>query len=1347
MKRLLILLAATAWLAAPGSAQAASCQTSGPTAGSYTATVCITAPADGAAVSGPVTVTATVAFAGTPPSGIQRVIFFLDGKYLLTDYSSPYTFTLPTGRFVDGARTLEAEALMRDAFTSAKAGISLSLANGVVAPPVNTNTFTPTGGTTPAAGQPFVLAAAGDGAGGEQSENNVVSLIKSWNPNLFLYLGDVYEKGSTSEFFNWYASAGEFGDLRSITDPTIGNHEYLSTPTAAGYFDYWDNVGHYFSVDAGGWHVVSIDSNGIFGQLTAGTPQYDWLANDLATRSLPCTLVYYHHPRWNIGQEGDDASMQDIWALMAQNGVDVVLNGHDHTYQRWQPLDGAGNAAPGGITEFVAGTGGHAVGSFVRQSSRVAASVVQFGALRLDLRPGGADWNFVATSGATLDSGALQCSGTATDTTPPSKPSSVTAGSPSFTEVDLSWAQSSDNVGIAGYDIYRDGTKIASTGLVGSYADRSVDPATSYQYTVVARDPAGNTSAPSDPASVTTQMQVAQFSDDFETGDLSKWTTASGMTVTGADHFGGLYAAEAATTGTAAYASKTLATPQSDLYYRTRFKVVSRAANPVNLLKLKTVGGGKLATLLLGSTGKLSYRNDQSAVTELSTTVPAPGVWHKLELHVVVRGAASLAEIWLDDVMLPDIGGADSFGTAQIGVLELGDSGGGRTFDVLFDNVRADVSAPADTSPPTAPGTLAATSASGPVAVLGWGAASDDQGVTGYDVFRNGTLVGSVAGAATTYTDATVAPHTSYSYQVRARDLAGHVSAFGNTAGVTIGAIVADGFESGGLSQWTSVSGLAVQGLQVFSGSFAARAASTGSPASAYVQLSAPASELYYRLRVKIVSKGANPVNLFRFRTPTGGAIGTVSVSSTGKLTFRDDVLALSTTSTTTIAAGRWYELQLHALANGASSVSEVWLDGVKIDALTRTDSLGTTPIGRVELGDPSTGRTFDVAFDDVAVDTAFLPETTPPTAPVGLTATSVSGTRIDLAWVAATDNVGVTGYTVYRNGLQIGTTSGATSYSDTTASPATAYTYTVTASDAAGNVSLPSTSAVATTLDSVPPTAPAGLTASVVSAGEIDLAWTASSDNVGVTGYDVYRNGSLIGSTAATVTAYADTTVQAATYSYAVRARDAAGNASDPSNGASVNMADASNTTGAVTFSDGFESGNLSLWSSVTGVVAQQQQVYAGAWGARATTSGDATFANETLASAQVEIYYRLRFKIVSQGANPVNVLKLRTSSASIVGVFLDSSDRLATRNDASAISTQSSTAVSVGSWHQLLLHAVINGASSLTEVWVDGVKVDALTKSDSLGTTPVSRIEIGDRTIGRTFDVAFDDVVVTTP
>src|SRR3954447_19074978 len=108
--------AAGAVLVLPGSALADACATNGPTAGSYTATVCVTAPADSSIVSGPTTVSATVAFTGTPPSGIQRVIFSIDGQYLLTDYSSPYTFTLNTARFADGAHTITAEALFRDGF-------------------------------------------------------------------------------------------------------------------------------------------------------------------------------------------------------------------------------------------------------------------------------------------------------------------------------------------------------------------------------------------------------------------------------------------------------------------------------------------------------------------------------------------------------------------------------------------------------------------------------------------------------------------------------------------------------------------------------------------------------------------------------------------------------------------------------------------------------------------------------------------------------------------------------------------------------------------------------------------------------------------------------------------------------------------------------------------------------------------------------------------------------------------------------------------------------------------------------------------------------------------------------
>jgi chitodextrinase len=149
---------------------------------------------------------------------------------------------------------------------------------------------------------------------------------------------------------------------------------------------------------------------------------------------------------------------------------------------------------------------------------------------------------------------------------------------------------------------------------------------------------------------------------------------------------------------------------------------------------------------------------------------------------------------------------------------------------------------------------------------------------------------------------------------------------------------------------------------------------------------------------------------------------------------------------------------------------AEVWYDGNRIESLSKTESLGTTPIGRIQLGENSSGRTFDVAFDDVVVDTAFIsdpspPDTTQPTAPTGLAATTVTSSSVDLAWSASTDNVAVTGYTIYRNGQEIGTVGSTTlTYQDVTVAPGTSYTYTVDAFDAAGNHSPPSNAAAVTT-------------------------------------------------------------------------------------------------------------------------------------------------------------------------------------------------------------------------------------------------------------------------------------------
>jgi Bacterial Ig domain/Calcineurin-like phosphoesterase len=390
------------------SAAPVNCADSLSTSTLYTVEVCITSPAVGATLSANATITGTVSvISGTTP-GVQRMVFYLNGVYLMTDYSSPYTFTLPTNRWVDGAYTLSAEALMRDAFTSAQASIPLTFSTGTSTPPVNPNTFTPTSGR-PAGGQPFVVAAVGDGAGGEATATSVTNLIASVNPNLFLYIGDVYEKGSVAEFYNWYGSGSNFfSQFRSITDPTIGNHDYL-TGDPSPYFYYWDNVPDYYSFNADGWHFISLNSNSSFIGVGPTSAQYLWLQQDLAANTAPCTIAFYHHTYFSIGPEGNKTAMVDIWKLLAQNHVDIVLNGHNHDYERWVPLDGDGVPSLNGMTEFVLGVGGHSMQTVLLSDSRVAfwtdANPAAFGALFLTLHPTYASFSFRSGSIPCVDPG------------------------------------------------------------------------------------------------------------------------------------------------------------------------------------------------------------------------------------------------------------------------------------------------------------------------------------------------------------------------------------------------------------------------------------------------------------------------------------------------------------------------------------------------------------------------------------------------------------------------------------------------------------------------------------------------------------------------------------------------------------------------------------------------------------------------------------------------------------------------------------------------------------------------------------------------------------------------------
>ncbi len=475
----------------------------------YQVNVCLAAPLPNATLEGVSAVSARITTSGTDP-GIRRVTFYLDGEYLLTDYEAPYEFLLPTDRFPDGPHRLEAEALMRDDFVTGRAGITVRFQNetsgtGEHGPAP----FTPTTGRPPEPGQPLVVAAVGDGASGETAAQRVTDLIASWNPNLVLYLGDVYEEGTPVEFFNWYGVGDRFyGRFRDITNPTVGDHEHEGGK-APGYYDYWGAVPDAYSFEVAGWRFISLNSNK---PVTPGSPQFAWLAQELRDHPAPCTIVYLHHPIYSVGTQGSTLRVEGLWPLLAQGGVDLVLSGHDHNYQRWVPLDAAGRFSPTGVTQFVVGTGGHGIRAFAARDDRLAKGIdvvpLAFGALRLELNPEGARYEFVSIDGHILDSGSVSCRPEQVDTVAPAIPQGLTAHRVGPNRVDLFWNAATDNVGVTSYEVYRNGALLATIDTAAGYSDSSVEEGAAYAYTVRSRDAAGNRSAESQPAIVLGRVAV-----------------------------------------------------------------------------------------------------------------------------------------------------------------------------------------------------------------------------------------------------------------------------------------------------------------------------------------------------------------------------------------------------------------------------------------------------------------------------------------------------------------------------------------------------------------------------------------------------------------------------------------------------------------------------------------------------------------------------------------------------------------------------------------------------------------------------------------------------------------------
>jgi len=212
-----------------------------------------------------------------------------------------------------------------------------------------------------------------------------------------LALGDLtYPHGAASEFRDCYAPT--WGRFKDRTWPVPGNHEY-HTPGAAPYFAYFGaRAGRgYYSLQLGSWRVIALDSNLKPPEHAA---QLDWLRAELADHPARCTLAFWHHPLYSSGGHGSISKMRDAWRLLHGAGAELVLSGHDHDYERFAPQDADGGLdRERGLRQFVVGTGGAYPTPFLwpRDHSEVR-DASRFGVLRLRLREGGYDWEFLESA-------------------------------------------------------------------------------------------------------------------------------------------------------------------------------------------------------------------------------------------------------------------------------------------------------------------------------------------------------------------------------------------------------------------------------------------------------------------------------------------------------------------------------------------------------------------------------------------------------------------------------------------------------------------------------------------------------------------------------------------------------------------------------------------------------------------------------------------------------------------------------------------------------------------------------------------------------------------------------------
>ena len=853
----------------------------------------------------------------------------------------------------------------------------------------------------------------------------------------------------------------------------------------------------------------------------------------------------------------------------------------------------------------------------------------------------------------------------AADTTPPSAPTGLTATAQSDTQIDLSWNAATDNLGVTNYLIERcqgagcsDFTQFTTT-LGTTYSNPGLTANTSYSYRVRAMDAAANrggysniatTTTPNSPPPPTTVIRVNVGGPAYTDSLAQVWSADTGFN-TGTQLSWPPSTAIAGTNDPALYRDERWDPPAApDMTYS--FNVPNgtytvRLHFAENYDALFAVGQ---RVFDVNINGVLAFDN-----IDVYAEVGARTALIKTATATVTNGNLSIAFIHqVEDPMVYAI-------------------------EIISQAITP------DTTPPSAPGTLTATATSGTQINLGWGAATDNVGVTEYLIescqgagCSNFTQIATASG--TTFSNTGLTASTPYSYRVRARDAAGNNGAYSNTSSATTqtpapdttppslpGTLTATAagqtqinLSWGAATDNVGVTGYLIESCQGTGCSNFAQIASTTGTGTTFNNTGLTVGTPYsYRVRARDAADNrggySNTASATTQSTPAtvirvnvGGSAYTDSASNVWSAdTGFNTGNAKSVPATTAIAGTsdpalyrdqRWdgpaapemtysfnvpngtYTVRLHFSEKNTSlfavgqRVFDVNIQGAlafdnidvfaQVGARTALIKTATATVSNGILSITFIHQVEDPFVDAIEViSQSVAPDTTPPSAPGTLTATAAGQTQINLSWGAATDNVGVTGYLIEScqgagcsNFAQIGTTTGATTFSNTGLTANTPYSYRVRARDAAGNNGGYSNTASATTQsasDTTPPSAPGTLTATAAGATQINLSWGAATDNVAVTGYLIERcqgagcsNFAQIAAPTGTGTTFSNTGLTANTpYSYRIRARDAAGNNGGYSNTASATTQNTPATAIRVNVGGpAYTDSGSNVWSADTG-------------------------------------------------------------------------------------------------------------------------------------------------------------------